>query len=223
METKNKKSICVVCGSQNAEQKENNKTMPVPYSPAGATYKQKVVCCADCGAEIDGTEDEEIKAALDTARQESITAMLGYFKSEGYSLAEIERSLDLPQRTISRWKGNGELSSVGMALLRIIRTYPWIMDVAEHKYEQYYACETLIVNAVQVMTSLASYRLGLPATAMGGSLMTQSKYSGEVSSAQLLFGVAFSSNQSHTPKVETEPGFRLVFSDETTGAKCLTA
>jgi hypothetical protein len=173
------KSVCVVCGSQNAELKETSTSTLVPYAPHAAVYTQKAVCCQDCGAEIDETSDDEIKAALESARQESIVAMLDYFKREGYSQAAIERSLDLPQRTIARWKVNGELSSVGMALLRIIRTYPWILDVAERKYEPAFALQTLLVNAAHNMAAAVSNRFQAGASQASMGVICVSKTESE--------------------------------------------
>ena len=83
--------------------------------------------------------------------------MLSHLSKIGYSMAAIERALELPQRTISRWKANKELSSIGIALLRIIRTYPWILEVAEKKFDFNDAWIIYIQNAVNDFISLASY------------------------------------------------------------------
>jgi transposase-like protein len=146
-----KNKSCELCGSEHIEHCEAPHTAPVPYSSNGATYVQKTIVCYDCGAEIDDTDDEDIKKAYDIANQGAIQEILKFFTDQGHSLASIERALGLPQRTISRWKGKSDLSSVGLALLRVIRTFPWILDVAEKKYERGHAAEIMIVNAVQTM------------------------------------------------------------------------
>jgi transposase-like protein len=150
-ETHGSEETCVACGSGHIKHCDAPHTVQVPYSLNGASYIEKTIVCSDCGAEIDDTDDEAIKKAYDIANQEAIQEILKFFTDQGHSLASIERALGLPQRTISRWKGRSDLSSVGLALLRVIRTFPWILDVAEEKYDQGHAAEIMIINAVQTM------------------------------------------------------------------------
>src|SRR5690606_15728742 len=56
----------------------------------------------------------------------------------GITMAMFERVFELPTRTLTRWK-NGDFSASALALLRIVATYPWIIEVAEHKFEKNYA------------------------------------------------------------------------------------
>jgi hypothetical protein len=147
------KVTCEVCGSTNTIKSQKERYFPIPYGQP-ALIHQSVVTCQDCGLEIDSTNEEDNKSAIEMARQESIRSMLDFLVHRGYSLAQIERSLDLPQRTISRWKGSGELSSIGIALLRILRTYPWIIEVAENKYDEFISKTTLISEAAKSFLQL---------------------------------------------------------------------
>ena len=94
--------------------------------------------------------------ALAVSERQSIEPMLEHLSNEGYSMAAIERAFGLPQRTISRWKSNKELTATGLALLRVIRTYPWIIDVADSKYEGNYACVRHIQTAADQLMRLAT-------------------------------------------------------------------
>jgi hypothetical protein len=49
------------------------------------------------------------------------------------SMAMLEPVFDLPARTLTRWK-HGDFSSSALALLRIVSTFPWIIHVAEEKF-----------------------------------------------------------------------------------------
>lgn len=61
----------------------------------------------------------------------------------GITMAMFERVFELPTRTLTRWKG-GDFSASALALLRIVATYPWIIEVAEHKFERNYASFVVI-------------------------------------------------------------------------------
>lgn len=60
----------------------------------------------------------------------SVPRMLELLGAHGMSMAYIERALDLPVGTAVRWKA-GECSAAALALLRIITTFPWVVEVAE--------------------------------------------------------------------------------------------
>ncbi|MFA5698302.1 MAG: hypothetical protein WC954_01035 [Sphaerochaeta sp.] len=64
----------------------------------------------------------------------------------GYSNALMERILGLPARTLARWKNEQSInpSAAAIALMRIIRTYPWILVVADAKFDEEVALNTLI-------------------------------------------------------------------------------
>ena len=62
----------------------------------------------------------------------------------------MERALELPSRTIARWKG-GEVSAATLALLRITRTFPWILEVADAHFDQSVANYRLVAEAGHVL------------------------------------------------------------------------
>lgn len=72
-------------------------------------------------------------------------------------LSYIERVLGLSMRTLSRVKANGDTSTMGLALLRIIRTYPWILIAfdpmkTEGKFDPAWMKKTFLTHAFKEVT-----------------------------------------------------------------------
>lgn len=142
--------LCPVCGSDQVEIKEANSTIQAPYGP-NIAFEDNVSHCKSCGSDVDYSRaiDSSDKHALEKSLKVSIETMIESLAKEGFSLAYTERALDLPQRTISRWKKSGDLSSIGVALLRIVKTYPWILKVAENKFDPRFAIKSVVENGVK--------------------------------------------------------------------------
>jgi transcription elongation factor Elf1 len=142
---------CPFCGSINVEKKTESCNLPIPYA-SPAQFKTEQLICKECGMDTDISNSTEIQDAIDMATQASIPNMIDALTSNGWTLAKIEHSLDLPERTLSRWKSSPKLSKESIALLRILRTYPWIIQVADRKYEFNYAQGQVIVAAGQIIS-----------------------------------------------------------------------
>ncbi|MDA3822348.1 MAG: hypothetical protein PF450_07045, partial [Bacteroidales bacterium] len=76
---------------------------------------------------------------------------------DGYSNASMERALGLPSRTLARWKKENSISpsSSGIALMRIIRSFPWILDIAENNFDQKKAMSIFLTNAMNEIVNIA--------------------------------------------------------------------
>ncbi|MGD0237621.1 MAG: hypothetical protein ABSC55_24215 [Syntrophorhabdales bacterium] len=157
METKNELR-CPVCGSSDFEVTSKQGTVSVPFGPEIAVEDETFICRV-CSAAIDFSRsyDESRSNALEQSRRGSVDSMIDYLSKEGYSLAAMERALDLPQRTMSRWKSTGEVSSTGMALLRIVRTFPWVLQVAQAKFEPIQAYKIFLQNAVSTLVTMTQH------------------------------------------------------------------
>lgn len=149
---------CPACGAIDFKLIKEEKSIQAPYGPE-LTETEITYTCNICDSEFDYNDiiGKKKESSLEISKKKSINEMLSHLSKIGYSMAAIERALELPQRTISRWKANKELSSIGIALLRIIRTYPWILEVAEKKFDFNDAWIIYIQNAVNDFISLASY------------------------------------------------------------------
>lgn len=132
---------CPVCGTGRLDPHEVVATLTVPYGPT-----LDVPCnderCDTCGMNGDFSElnDARFKAALAIAVRESVATMLDDLASMGFTTAYLERALGLYQRTLTEWRA-GECPPAGAALLRIVRTYPWIVTAAEAGFQHPAAAE----------------------------------------------------------------------------------
>ena len=142
-EIMNQKKIkkCPACGYDKPRIKKVDNKGEAPYGPE-ISVQEMILTCENCEAEFDYGDliGEESKSPYEISKSESIDFMIRLLKDiSGYSLASIERALELPQRTFSRWLLHKEFSSASIAMLRILCTYPWIIEVAENKFREDYA------------------------------------------------------------------------------------
>jgi len=80
---------------------------------------------------------------------ETIDGILLEFQSMGVTEAAIERSLDLKQGDIRRACLIDDPEMV--ALLKIVRTYPWLLEVAELGYKENSSKRIMLHNAIDIM------------------------------------------------------------------------
>lgn len=80
--------------------------------------------------------------ALKKAQRELQGKLIDDICSMGYSQAYVERALELPQRTIARWK-NGDVSAANLALLRILKTVPQFIDIADRQFAKMFVMAEL--------------------------------------------------------------------------------
>jgi hypothetical protein len=127
--------FCPVCGSTDVLTGSINESLPVPFGPA-ATFTTTQYTCNTCGESGDfaGENNSTINEALKKSTALSVSEMFEYLSKEGITAAYLERALRLPPRTTARWKG-GNLSAAALALLRFVRTYPWLLAVADANFE----------------------------------------------------------------------------------------
>jgi hypothetical protein len=145
--------ICPVCGSAKIEKTVSKELM---QEDLGAeilidkiTYK-----CLDCESEGDffHENDEVIERALAALQKQFVISLLDELSGQHISFAAIERALGLPQRTLTKWKnGISTPTAAGIALLKIIKLFPWIIDVAENKYNYEYAQRLFLNMAFHTM------------------------------------------------------------------------
>jgi DNA-binding transcriptional regulator YiaG len=144
---------CPVCGSKKIEKTISKELL---QEDLGAeilidkiTYK-----CLDCESEGDffHENDAVIEKALDTVQKQFVASLLDEFSNQHIRFAAIERALGLPQRTLTKWKnGMSTPTAAGIALLKIIKLFPWIIDVAENNYNYEYAQKLFLNMAFHTM------------------------------------------------------------------------
>lgn len=148
--------VCPVCDSQNFEVIKSENINKIPFGNA-FTSEVSSYTCNDCGmvGDFANKNDELYLAAKEKAVTESVCLILDRLSDEGKSNAYIERSLGLPPRTLSRWKSGGH-SETAIVLLRILATFPWIVEVAKNNYSKEFADYTLITQASTVLLNFAT-------------------------------------------------------------------
>lgn len=168
---------CPVCDSENIEPKFIDFEVPLPMGDR-FSYKKEIHICKDCKQEgvmlkeVEKQNHSRYLTALKEANAKTLNQILEDFTSWDVSLAHIERSLSLPQRTISRWKAAGDsekgISSAGIALLRIVHTYPWMLKVADEGFKQSIADKEVIDQAWEINESRRIPKDAPPSTTLSG-------------------------------------------------------
>lgn len=145
------KKKCPVCGSEEVLEKKETIAITEPFAGKDniEIIKNKCLACKSEGDFFDQNESM-IEETIKNLKQKSVEGILKYFIDNKISMSSIERALEMPQRTLAKWKNKGsKTSSAGIALLRFIRLFPWLLEVAENKYDYQRAENIQINNAIQ--------------------------------------------------------------------------
>jgi len=150
------KRICPACGSENIS--ENKKTITIKEPFAGEENIEIIEnTCHDCESTGDFYYQNEyiIEEKIKELKQKSIENILKYFIKNKLSMSSIERALEIPFRTLAKWKNKrSKTSAAGIALLRFIRLFPWLLDVAENKYDSKKAENIMLNNAIEKLSKI---------------------------------------------------------------------
>jgi transposase-like protein len=150
------KRICPACGSENIS--ENKKSIAIKEPFVGEENIEIIEnICHDCESTGDfyDQNDEIIEAKIKELKQRSVENILKYFIENRRSLTSIERALEIPFRTLAKWKNKTtKTSAAGIALLRFIRLFPWLLEVAENKYDPQKAENIMVNNAIDKLSEI---------------------------------------------------------------------
>ena len=143
-------TICPVCGADGIKKVPSLHDISEPYT-SPKTVDIMLYQCDACGSEGDfsGDADYAIEHALEESRLQSVQNIICDFQNKGFSMASIERALELPQRTLTKWNSlRSKPTASGITLLRMIRTFPWLIEVAENGFKYDMAQKIHIQHAV---------------------------------------------------------------------------
>jgi len=131
------RNICPLCESEGLEKIERSKVI---YNSFTSNEVIPIVeyRCPICGAVGDLFDDNDhaIEAAINSANIRAISNILDELKDINYSMSAIERAFSLTSRILSKWKsGSSVPSKSGEALLKLIGTLPWLIEIAENNYD----------------------------------------------------------------------------------------
>jgi len=144
---------CPICGSEELIKSTRERHVPIEFG-RDVTIEETVYSCSECGMEGDffNENDRKIDIALEEAQKQSAVMIIDELSEKSISMAFFERAMSLPSRTLARWK-RGEITASGSALLKTVKTYPWILDVAERRFEPSYAMGRLAYEGTKVAVS----------------------------------------------------------------------
>lgn len=125
---------CPCCGSKDVVTTEQDRSADVPFGPT-IPYKSITDTCNGCHESGDFLKlnDQPITEAREASAKASIAIMLENLKTQGCSRPYIERALSLPMGTLTTWEQAGT-SAAQLALLRMITTFPWLIEVADSRW-----------------------------------------------------------------------------------------
>ena len=145
------KQRCPTCGSIDIIDEKKNILIKDPFGGQDNIEIHENICSL-CGSRGDFFNQNEtlIDETIKKLKQKSIENILNDFIDSKMSMSSIERALEIPQRTLTKWKNRTNVpSSAGVALMRFIKLFPWLLEVAENKYDYNEAQKIHINEAIQ--------------------------------------------------------------------------
>jgi len=151
-------NICPACCSANISQYEKSETI-TDFFGVERGIRLIEYSCADCGSTGDffNENDDFIQAALNEIKKNEIVQMLEEFSANKVNFASAERALGLPQRTFAKWKSSDVTpNAAAVSLLKMVYRFPWLVEVADNKYNYLISQKIMIQNAVSSLIHLLS-------------------------------------------------------------------
>jgi len=151
--------MCPACGGDSIKKTQKEQVIREPFGGQKTALLNEYLCEA-CGSTGDFFNENEasIQDCLSELKSDAITNILEAFSQHKISLSSMERALELPQRTLTKWKNKASKpSSSGMALFKFLRIFPWLLQVAENKYDYALAQKTHMTTAFNEMIKQMSF------------------------------------------------------------------
>ena len=151
------KRMCPVCGIGVLEKIPSTITLTDPsgIEKIIEVFEYKCPSC-DVEGDLFGDNEHTIHKKYAEIRAEAVSSMLEQFSGNKISYSAAERVLGLPQRTLSKWKNKSVVPSAGAtALMRFIHLFPWLLEVADNKFEKKGAMRIHIAAAMQELCDMA--------------------------------------------------------------------
>jgi hypothetical protein len=144
--------ICPICESADLKKIVEKIHLEESFTE-GVDINEVYYECNNCGYEGDLLNENEkyINKALKDLKIHAVINILNDFKENNINFTSMERALEIPSRTFAKWR-NGSIapSSTGVALLKMLKTFPWLLKIADRDYDKNHAINELI-NAYNVI------------------------------------------------------------------------
>lgn len=129
--------ICPLCGGNDLIKDKQIRSV---REPLGGEKEIEAVnyICNTCGFNGDFFKENEkaLQSCIDELKIQAVKNILQDFLSNNYSFSAIERALEIPQRTLSKWRNSSKKPSAAvLSLLKYLQLFPWLIEVAEQKYD----------------------------------------------------------------------------------------
>lgn len=130
------KTLCPFCDSGNIEKLAVTERFPIPFVDE-FQIEHALFRCNNCEEEgdFDNSYDREVTKTINKANLASAPALMNSLTKSGKTMAYFEKALRLPYRTTARWK-RGRVSHSALALLRIIRFSPDLLELADDNFSE---------------------------------------------------------------------------------------
>jgi len=127
---------CPVCGSEDIIEKKIRHILAEPFGGSLAVGLNEDRCnTCDTRGDFQNVNDAKVDRQLEELRAAAVKNILQDFADHNYSFASMERALELPQRTLTKWKKTGKSAAAGLSLLRLLRIFPWLLEVADNHFD----------------------------------------------------------------------------------------
>lgn len=73
-------------------------------------------------------------------------------EANGYKIVSMERALRLPFGTMKKWRA-GKVEDVSLALLKLIKSMPWLINVADYNFSEEIAKKLLLEEYQKIFES----------------------------------------------------------------------
>lgn len=147
--------VCPVCGAQGKGVETYIRTLSLPFMPKIDMELFVCTCgvCKESGDFID-RNDEIITAAIHRANCEFLKESVAFFKKRGYSEVSLDRILNLPVGTVTSWVGTLEFPPEAVALVRVLRAFPWMLLAADGSYSPEVSGSLVVKAASEVLNQV---------------------------------------------------------------------
>lgn len=142
---------CPLCGNEKIDNEPIKKSIKEPFGGSKEVLISNYIC-SECGFDGDlmKENDQILQESISELKCLAVKNILEEFGENHYNFASIERALELPQRTLSKWKNlTSKPSAAGVALIRYLYLFPWLIDVAENNFDYSQAQKVHIFDAIK--------------------------------------------------------------------------
>ncbi len=162
---------CPICGAEELTKSIKERIIPIELG-RDITINETIYSCAECGMEGDffNENDRKVEAALEESKKQTAVMIIDELSEQDISMAYFERAMGLSTRTLNRWK-RGEVSAPSFALMKTVRAYPWILEVADARFEHKFAMDKMIEAAAAEMSTRLERTMRVNNLSVHGSIV----------------------------------------------------